>query len=242
MEQIKALQKRVSSLENMTALLRRFAPDHCSADNYHQCINIDERYISRNGAPRILCMVLLTKKEHTTALTIKKTWGAKCDSLVFLSDHDDPALPAVNMHAKWEGTADSLIDKMFKGWQYVNAARQNGTLTFDWVLKLDTDSMPIMENVRRMLVAQYERFQHHWPIYIGRRQKYYGREDAYYNAGAGYMLNSLAVELAVCAIKGAAQCATTTGGKAKVYKRVVWNEASREYDELEAVQASGLQV
>jgi hypothetical protein len=122
------------------------------------------------------------------------------------------------------------------------------------VLKLDTDTLPIIENVRKMLVEQYMRYQKQWPIYIGRcaaalcalyniksqylyswitnsahrvvvcvccvcvcvcvcprRQKYYGRPNAYYNAGAGYLLNALAIELVVCAITGATQCATTTG-------------------------------
>jgi hypothetical protein len=78
LQMIKALQKKVETLENATRALKRFAPDHCTAENYHECINIDHKYATTNGAPSILCMILHTKKEHDAALVIKKTWGAKC--------------------------------------------------------------------------------------------------------------------------------------------------------------------
>ena len=94
-------------------------------------------------------MVLSTKREEQKALAVKKTWGAKCDQLLFLADYNDPNLPAVDMKAKWEGTGDCLIDKIFKGWQHVHENRLSGKLPdFDFVLKADLDSMPIMENLR----------------------------------------------------------------------------------------------
>jgi hypothetical protein len=165
-----------------------FMPKHCTAEDDVGCISIDFSYgqgiKKQGGGLKILCMVLSTKREHQIALDIKNTWGSKCDQLLFLADYDDPSLPAVDMKATWEGSGDCLIDKIFKGWQYVHDARLSGKLPdFNFVLKADVDSMPVMENVRKLLVEQEGRHYAGQPVYVGKRQMYYGRLDAQYNAG-----------------------------------------------------------
>ena len=118
-------------------------------------------------------MVLSTKNELDRALAVKETWGQKCDDLLFIADYDDPSLPAVDMKAEREGTAACLVDKIVKAWQYVHDKRMAGEMDFDFVLKADLDTMPIMENIRKLVVTKYIRFNTKHPLYIGKRQKYY---------------------------------------------------------------------
>jgi hypothetical protein len=132
--------------------IEQFMPQHCTAHDDVGCIHIDFEYgmekEKKGSFLNILCMVLSTKREHQVAVNIKNTWGAKCNQLIFLADYDDPSLPAVDMKATWEGSGDCLIDKIFKGWQYVHDGRLSGKLAdFDFVLKADVDSMPVSSHV-----------------------------------------------------------------------------------------------
>jgi hypothetical protein len=42
---------------------------------------------------------------------------------------------------------------------------------------------------------------------------YYGRQNAQYNAGSGYLLNTISLELAVCAIRGKSECSAADNGE-----------------------------
>jgi hypothetical protein len=152
-----------------------FMPKHCTARDDVGCIHIDFSYgkekEKKGSFLKILCMVLSTKREHQIALDIKNTWGSKCNQLIFLADYDDPSLPAVDMKAQWEGSGDCLIGKIFKGWQYVHDARLSGKIPdFNFVLKADVDSLPVMENVRKLLTEEESRNFLTQPIYVGKRQ------------------------------------------------------------------------
>jgi hypothetical protein len=71
---------------------------------------------------------------------------------------------------------------------------------------------------------------------------YYGRPNAQFNVGAGYLLNAIALELAVCAIRGKSECRAQDNGEKSAlrqaskpnWSRIVWNEGDRNYNEIDA--------
>ena len=82
------------------------------------------------------------------AQTIQRTWGSSCDKLIFMSDVDDPSIGAINVHADWEGSYDTIINKAFRSWLYIHDHLRE---QFDWFVKADTDSFLLMENLHKLV-------------------------------------------------------------------------------------------
>jgi len=84
---------------------------------------------------RVLCWIMTTPENHKTkAIHIKKTWGRRCNKLLFMSSKADADLGAVALPVG-EGR-DNLWDKTKSAFQYVY---QNHFDEADWFLKADDD-------------------------------------------------------------------------------------------------------
>jgi hypothetical protein len=203
------------------------SPQPCDPhENYADCINVwNSPFLQSEKKPRILCAVMHSKREHQQALDIKNGWGSKCDGLVFLSDHDDPELGAIDVHSKWEGSYKTLIYKMFKGWEHIH---DNMMDDYDWFLKADTDSLVIIENLQKLIYDHYSGLDEFIGISLGRRlkydefrntfpakdkrtgeTKYFANHDnmfGYFNSGSTHIMNKEALLMLVCAVRKDKTC------------------------------------
>ena len=88
-------------------------------------------------AVRVLCWILTTPENHKTKVVhVKKTWGKRCDKLLFMSTHADPNIDGVVALAVKEGR-NTLWDKTRSALHYVYNHHFNDA---DWFLKADDDS------------------------------------------------------------------------------------------------------
>lgn len=99
---------------------------------------------------RILCWVNTYHKNHDSRIdAIKRTWGKKCDKILFMSDQEDIVYKTVRVHAP-------PFHKM--SWQKHREAvrailREIDERDFDWIYKCDDDTFVILENLRRLLLS-----------------------------------------------------------------------------------------
>ncbi|XP_017155228.1 glycoprotein-N-acetylgalactosamine 3-beta-galactosyltransferase 1 isoform X2 [Drosophila miranda] len=132
---------------------------------------------------RVLCMVLTSPKSHRTrAIHIKRTWGSRCNELIFVSTKSDKELGTVALKVK-EGYSN-LWGKTRAGLQYVYTHFQN----YDWFLKADDDTYVVMENLRSFLYA----FTPKAPVYFGSKFRVHVKQG-YMSGGAGYVLSKEAL-------------------------------------------------
>ena len=112
--------------------------------------SMSERTIN---ASRVLCWVLTGPTTiDTRGAAILKTWGPKCDRLLFMtSEHDKSTLKGkVALPGVGEGR-DELVNKSKKAWTYVHEHYAN---QYDWFYKCDDDTYAIVENLKFMLSFQ----------------------------------------------------------------------------------------
>ena len=51
--------------------------------------------------PRVFCWVSTHPPNHKTkAAAVRDTWGRRCDTILFVSNEEDPDLPAISVEAK----------------------------------------------------------------------------------------------------------------------------------------------
>lgn len=136
---------------------------------------------------RILCWILTTPKNHRTrAIHVKRTWGKRCNKLVFMSTQHDKSLDAVALNVSTDSAATTW-GKTKRAFQYIYQHYRNDA---DWFLKADDDTYVILENLRYFLYA----YSTQDPIYFG-----YKLNDAsalkrgYFSGGAGYVLSQNAL-------------------------------------------------
>lgn len=136
---------------------------------------------------RILCWIMTSPKNHKKkAIHVKKTWGKRCNKLIFMSSELDSELESVALPVQ-EGR-NNLWAKTKEAFKYVY---QNHLDEADWILKADDDtwvvkenklkevfsssfinSYVVVENLRYMLY-QYSSSQ---PIYFGCKFKPYVKQ------------------------------------------------------------------
>uniref|UniRef100_H2YKS0 N-acetylgalactosaminide beta-1,3-galactosyltransferase n=1 Tax=Ciona savignyi TaxID=51511 RepID=H2YKS0_CIOSA len=139
---------------------------------------------------RVLCWVMTSPvTSYTRAIHVKRTWGARCDKLVFMSSKEDQNLPAVGLPVA-EGR-DHLYDKTKAAFQYLWKHHKNDA---DWFLKADDDTYVIIENLK-LLLKDYDSFQ---PMYFGRKFTPLV-EQGYMSGGAGYVLSKTALNRSLVA-------------------------------------------
>ncbi|BFF94229.1 glycoprotein-N-acetylgalactosamine 3-beta-galactosyltransferase 1 [Drosophila madeirensis] len=133
---------------------------------------------------RVLCMVLTSPKTHRSrAIHIKRTWGSRCNELIFMSTKSDKELGTVALKVK-EGYSN-LWAKTRAGLQYVY---KHHFRNYDWFLKADDDTYVVMENLRAFLYA----FTPTAPVYFGSKFRWHVKQG-YMSGGAGYVLSKEAL-------------------------------------------------
>lgn len=84
---------------------------------------------------KLLCWVMTSPENHQTkAIHVKRTWGKRCNKLLFMSSKLDPNLGTVALPVK-EGRT-FLWDKTKRAFEYVY---RNHFEDYDWFLKADDD-------------------------------------------------------------------------------------------------------
>lgn len=130
---------------------------------------------------RILCWILTTPANHRTrAIHVKRTWGKRCNKLLFMSTKHDASLDSIALNVSGDNS-DVLWGKTKRAFQYINEHHRNDA---DWFLKADDDTYVILENLRYFLYA----YSTNDPIYFGYKMNRANElKHGYFAGGAGYV-------------------------------------------------------
>lgn len=136
---------------------------------------------------RILCWILTTPKNHQTrAIHVKRTWGKRCNKLVFVSTHYDKSLDSIALNVSSDAPSMTW-GKTKRAFQYIYQHYRNDA---DWFLKADDDTYVILENLRYFLYA----YSTNDPIYFGYKINQADTlRHGYFSGGAGYVLSQNAL-------------------------------------------------
>lgn len=136
---------------------------------------------------RILCWILTTPKNHRTrAIHVKRTWGKRCNKLIFMSTSHDKSLDSIALNVSGDNPTMTW-GKTKRAFQYIYQHYRNDA---DWFLKADDDTYVILENLRYFLYA----YSTNDPIYFGYKIKQANAlKRGYFSGGAGYVLSQNAL-------------------------------------------------
>ncbi|EDV90270.1 GH23497 [Drosophila grimshawi] len=160
-------------------LYYRYGQDVGTHDHVNENTSIAEKLYSC-----ILCWIMTNPANHQTkARHVKRTWGKRCNKLIFMSSAKDEELDAVALPIG-EGL-DNLWGKTKEAFEYIYEHHMNDA---DWFLKADDDTYMIVENLRYMLYP----YNPNTPVYFGCKFKPHVKQG-YMSGGAGYVLSREAV-------------------------------------------------
>ncbi|KZS07143.1 Glycoprotein-N-acetylgalactosamine 3-beta-galactosyltransferase 1 [Daphnia magna] len=156
---------------------------HDSQENYHA--GEDEVARELHEKVRVLCWVMTGPDNHEKkAIHVKRTWGKRCNILVFMSSKEDKSLPSVALPVK-EGR-QNLWGKTREAYRYVWEHYKEQA---DWFMKADDDTYVVLENLRYMLSA----YNASEPIAFGHKFKPFVQQG-FFSGGAGYILSKEATK------------------------------------------------
>ncbi|KAH8403013.1 hypothetical protein KR222_003134, partial [Zaprionus bogoriensis] len=133
---------------------------------------------------RLLCWVMTNPTNHKKkARHVKRTWGKRCNVLLFMSSEADDELPTVKLDVG-EGRPN-LWRKVKEAFKYVYKHHFNDA---DWFYKADDDTYAVIENLRYMLYP----YNPDTPVHFGYKFKPFVKQG-YMSGGSGYVLSKEAV-------------------------------------------------
>lgn len=93
---------------------------------------------------RVLCWVVTSPEDVGKAKIIKKTWGKRCNVLIFTSTKKNKKLPTITLNLT-EADDQFPWRKTKKGFTYIF---DNYLDSAEWFMKVDPHNYIIMENLR----------------------------------------------------------------------------------------------
>ncbi|XP_017472978.1 PREDICTED: glycoprotein-N-acetylgalactosamine 3-beta-galactosyltransferase 1-like [Rhagoletis zephyria] len=159
---------------------------YTAEENLQTRVSNDDNSLAEQlfNATRVLCWVLTSPANHAKkAVYVKKTWGKRCNRLLFMSSETDEKLGSIKLVVK-EGRGN-LWNKTREAMKYIY---DNHFDEADWFLKADDDTYVIMENLRAFLHPMDSKT----PVYFGCKFKKYVTQG-YMSGGAGYVLSKEAM-------------------------------------------------
>ena len=164
------------------------------------------------ASPRLFCFVITQPKHHASrTLLVKRTWGAQCDGLVFVTTTVPPGLRDEIVLAEMPNGKESregLWAKSKAGWEAAYARRGDGASAFDWFIKADDDtyvSIPRLKaKLGRLDPGEHHFIGLHWRIRLPPQRSALsphagnrftrGSGPSWASGGAGYVLSRRSLE------------------------------------------------
>lgn len=154
---------------------------------------------------RVFCLIFpttagariaVTPGTSDGALTIRNTWGKRCNRVLFYNEkHEDPLVPIIKLPSK------SAFGLLCESLRRIMAEDEQ----FDWILVTTEDTFALPENLRHYVAP----FNASRPYYLGHAMKFWNQV---YNWGeAGYALSKGTVSALIQRFNSSKSC--QAGGK-----------------------------
>lgn len=171
------LSRRFS--DSQVATGGQLAPEQSGLKHDHRNDNVSVAEQLKKEV-RILCWVMTNPTNHKKkARHVKRTWGKRCNILLFMSSGADEELPTVKLDVG-EGR-ENLWAKVKEAFKYVYHHHYNDA---DFFYKADDDTYAVIENMRYMLYP----YNPETPVHFGFKFKPFVKQG-YMSGGAGYILS-----------------------------------------------------
>jgi len=148
------------------------------------------------GKPRILCFSYTLSKAHDTAVNnLRMTWAQRCDGYLAMSDLTDPSIPSIDIKHKGPEAYENMWQKIRSIWLYLHKHHLHD---FDYFVSGGDDLFLVVENLRKYLVSEEiltATAGGSNPIFLGRPFRPSGNDIAFNSGGAGFVLNTAAVDV-----------------------------------------------
>ncbi|XP_045207883.2 glycoprotein-N-acetylgalactosamine 3-beta-galactosyltransferase 1-like isoform X2 [Mercenaria mercenaria] len=133
---------------------------------------------------RVLCLILASAYKSRQMAAIENTWAKRCDKYLFINGQtNNPQIAETILNVPVLEERRHLTMKMRHAFKYVYRAYKG---SFDWILKCDTDTYVVMENLRNLL-SHVDPFQ---PGYLGFHMKAWrNHRYGYMSGGGGYAIS-----------------------------------------------------
>ncbi|XP_067950894.1 glycoprotein-N-acetylgalactosamine 3-beta-galactosyltransferase 1-like [Watersipora subatra] len=137
---------------------------------------------------RVLCWVMTTPDGlMTKAIHSYKTWGHRCNKVLFFSSAENSSFPAPVIKVDIEEGRDHLTGKTMHAFKHIYDHYRND---YEWFMKTDDDTYVIPENLRYFLSDRNPKE----PVYYGHHYKVIVPTQGYYGGGGGYVISKEALE------------------------------------------------
>ena len=157
---------------------------------------------AERGKPRILCFSYTLSKAHDTAVnSLRMTWAQRCDGYLAMSDLTDPSIPSIDIKHEGPEAYGNMWQKIRSIWLYLHKHHLHD---FDYFVSGGDDLFLIVENLRKYLLSEEiltATAGGTKPIFLGRPLRI-PEHKIPFNSGAGFVLNTAAVDVLVKELLG----------------------------------------